>query len=74
MRTLTLNPQQQRAAEIVSRLAAGALDEMTVALLMQVCVDYEREIGHPNAEANAEAVAAIRHQIEEDEGENSQGA
>jgi hypothetical protein len=27
---------------------------------MQVCVDYEQEIGHPDAEADAEAVAEIR--------------
>jgi tetratricopeptide (TPR) repeat protein len=33
--------------------------------LMQVCVDYEREIGHPDAEKDAAYVAALRARIAE---------
>jgi len=34
--------------------------------LMQVCVDYERSIGHPDAETHAARVAAIRQRITDD--------
>ena len=30
---------------------------------MQVCVDYEREIGHPDAEKHAARVAALRARL-----------
>ena len=33
--------------------------------LMQVCVDYEREIGHPDAEKDAAHLAALRARIAE---------
>jgi hypothetical protein len=33
--------------------------------LMQICVDYEREIGHPVAEKHAARVAALRARIVE---------
>jgi hypothetical protein len=32
---------------------------------MQVCVDYEREIGHSDVEKDAERVAALRARIAE---------
>ena len=32
--------------------------------LMQVCVDYEREIGHPDAEKDAARVAELRRQLD----------
>ena len=35
-------------------------DPARAAELMQVCVDYEREIGHPDAEEDAERVVAVR--------------
>ena len=31
--------------------------------LMQVCVDYERELGHPDAEKSAAHVAALRARL-----------
>jgi len=33
--------------------------------LMEVCVAYEREIGHPDAEADAQQVAQIRARLED---------
>jgi len=40
-------------------------DPARAAELMQVCVDYEREIGHPDAEEDAERVAALRKKSRE---------
>ena len=34
---------------------------------MQVCVDYERTIGHPDAEKDAARVDSLRAQLEDDE-------
>jgi hypothetical protein len=36
MRTITLNPKQQREVEILTRLEAGALDSRTAAELLGV--------------------------------------
>jgi tetratricopeptide (TPR) repeat protein len=36
--------------------------------LMSICVAYEREIGHPHAEADAERVAQIAARIEDGKG------
>jgi hypothetical protein len=36
--------------------------------LMSICVAYEREIGHPHAEADAERVAEIAARIEDGKG------
>ncbi len=38
-------------------------DPARAAALMSVCVSYEREIGHPDAEADAERVARIRARV-----------
>jgi len=38
-------------------------DPARAAGLMQICVDYEREIGHPDAEADAARVGEIRARI-----------
>jgi hypothetical protein len=35
-------------------------DPARAAALMQVCVDYEQEIGHPDAEADAARVRELR--------------
>ena len=48
MKTLALNPQQQRAAEILSRLAAGAPDVTTAAGLLEV---GEGQVRHLRAAA-----------------------
>jgi tetratricopeptide (TPR) repeat protein len=41
-------------------------DPARAADLMQVCVDYEREIGHPDAEPDAQRVRAIRARLTQD--------
>ena len=38
-------------------------DPARAAELMQVCIDYEREIGHPDAEVDAQRVHAIRARL-----------
>ena len=38
-------------------------DYARAAELMQILVDFEREIGHPNAEAHAQRVAEVRGKI-----------
>jgi tetratricopeptide (TPR) repeat protein len=38
-------------------------DPARAAELMQVCVDYEREVGHPDAEADAERVRRVRERL-----------
>ena len=42
--------------------AAGDLSRAVA--LMQFCVDYERDIGHPDAEADAARLARVQQQLE----------
>jgi hypothetical protein len=55
MRTITLNPKQQRDAAVLSRLEAGALDPSTTAELLGV-----RQLGR-RARFRAEGMAAVIH-------------
>lgn len=41
-------------------------DPARAADLMQICVDYERQVGHPDAEADAARVADLRRRIDGD--------
>jgi transposase len=58
MRTITLNPRQQREVEILSRLEAGALDAGTAGELLGVGV---RQIRRLRARFRWEGMAAVIH-------------
>ena len=58
MRTITLNPRQQREVEILSRLEAGALDVGTAGELLGVGV---RQIRRLRARFRREGMAAVIH-------------
>ena len=58
MRTITLNPRQQREVEILSRLEAGALDAGTAGELLGVGV---RQIRRLRARFRREGMAAVIH-------------
>jgi transposase len=58
MRTITLNPRQQREAEILTRLEAGTLDMETAADLLGVS---ERQVRRLRARFRQEGMAAVVH-------------
>ena len=58
MRTITLNTQQHRAAEILSRLEAGALDVTTAAELLGVGV---RQVRRLRVRFRTEGLGAVIH-------------
>ena len=46
-------------------LAYEELGDLSAAIVaMQVCVDFERKIGHPNAELDAAEVETLRARLE----------
>lgn len=58
MRTITLNPEQQREAEILTRLAAEALDVTTAGELLGVST---RQVRRLRARFRQEGMAAVVH-------------
>jgi transposase len=58
MRTITLNPQQQRHVEILTRLEAGALDVATAAELLGVSV---RQVRRQRVRFRRDGMAAVIH-------------
>ena len=58
MRTITLNPKQQREVEILTRLEAGALDVATAAELLGVST---RQVRRLRARFRQEGMAAVIH-------------
>jgi transposase len=58
MRTITLNPKQQREVEILTRLEAGALSIGTAAELLGIGV---RQVGRLRARFRQESFAAVIH-------------
>ena len=58
MRTITLNPKQQREVEILTRLEAGALDVATAAELLGVGA---RQVRRLRARFRQEGMAAVIH-------------
>jgi len=58
MRTITLNEQQQRAVEILTRLQAGALDVATAGELLGV---NDRQVCRRRAAFRQEGMAAVVH-------------
>ncbi len=58
MRTITLNPEQQRKAEILTRLEAGVLDVGAAAELLGVSV---RQVRRLRARFRKEGMAAVVH-------------
>lgn len=58
MRTITLNPQQQRKVEILTRLEAGALDPETAAELLGVGA---RQLRRLRARFRQEGMASVMH-------------
>jgi hypothetical protein len=58
MRTITLNPKQQRKVEILTRLEAGALDAATAAELLGVGA---RQVRRLRSRFRQEGMAAVVH-------------
>jgi hypothetical protein len=58
MRTLTLNPKQQREVEILSRVEAGVLDVETAAQLLSVGL---RQLRRKRAQLRSRGMAAVVH-------------
>lgn len=58
MRTITLNPEQQREAEILTRLESAALDVTTAAALLGVSV---RQVRRLRARYRQEGLAVVLH-------------
>ena len=54
------SPIQNPKSKIQNRKA----DPARAVALMSVCVAFEREIGHPDAEADAERVAGIQAKLD----------
>ena len=63
LRVLDQVPGYPAAALMAARFATSRRDLKRAVEVMQVCVDFEKEIGHQDAEKDADRLEAVRAKL-----------